>query len=186
MRERWVDINGFPNYQISNLGRVKLKEHTLTVVGDRKTHDRVMREKILKPQINKKNGYVQIMIGNKGEKRKLLYIHRLVAEAFLKPNDEIKTVTHKDGDKLNNMVSNLAYERPVTNKRFKNVNREKYNYIIKQKLQNNACIAVYNGFDELIKKGYRKESILHLKNESVYKGYKWEVIRNKKEENNND
>ena len=131
-------------------------------------------------------GYWQIMIGNKGEKRKLLYIHRLVAEAFLKPNDEIKTVTHKDGDKLNNMVSNLAYERPVTNKRFKNVNREKYNYIIKQKLQNNACIAVYNGFDELIKKGYRKESILHLKKESVYKGYKWEVIRNKKEEKNND
>ena len=76
MRERWVDIKGFPNYQISNLGRVKLKEHTLTVVGDRKTHDRVMREKILKPQTNKKNGYVQIMIGNKGEKRKLLYIHR--------------------------------------------------------------------------------------------------------------
>ena len=99
----------------------------MNVVGYRKTHDRVMREKILKPQINKKNGYVQIMIGNKGEKRKLLYIHRLVAEAFLKPNDEIKTVTHKDGDKLNNMVSNLAYERPVTNKRFKNVNREKYN-----------------------------------------------------------
>ena len=62
---------------------------------------------------------------------------------------------------------------------------------IKQKLLNNAIIAVYNGFDELIKNGYKKVSIVAASNCNyingkkridVYKNYKWEVIRMKNEE----
>ena len=174
--EIWQDVQGFPNYQISDLGRIKVKEYS--------KNNRNFKEKLLKPQANKKSGYIQIMLTDENNQRKLKYLHRLVANAFL-PKDEITTVIHKDGDKANNKASNLEYGKPNTRHKME-ADRKRFKYLIKQKLLNDAIIAVYNGFDELIKKGYRKESILHLKKESVYKGYKWDVLKMKKEETNND
>ena len=54
-------------------------------------------------------GYLKVMLCRGKEDHKNLMIHRLVAEAFL-PNPEGKlTVNHKDGNKLNNDVSNLEW-----------------------------------------------------------------------------
>ena len=185
--ENWVDVQGFPNYKISDFGRIKVKEYS--------KNNRIFKEKLLKPQTNKKNGYIQIMLTDDNNQRKLKYLHRLVANAFLPKDDEIKTVIHKDGDKANNKASNLEYGKPNTRHKAE-VDRKRFKYLIKQKLLNNAIIAVYNGFDELIKNGYKKVSIVAASNcnyingkkgrVDVYKGYKWEVIRMKKEETNND
>lgn len=185
-KEIWMDIEGFPNYEVSDLGRIKVKEYSL--------NNRTFKEKLLKPQTNKRSGYIQIMLTDDNNQRKLKYLHRLVANAFLPKDDEITTVTHKDGDKTNNKASNLEYGKP--NPRHKTeVDRKRFKYLIKQKLLNGAIIAVYNGFDDLIKNGYKKVSIVAASNCNyingnkridVYKGYKWEVIRMKKEETNND
>lgn len=184
--EIWMDIEGFPNYEVSNLGRIKVKEYSL--------NNRTFKEKLLKPQTNKRSGYVQIMLTDENNQRKLKYLHRLVANAFLPKDDKITTVTHKDCDYANNKASNLEYGKP--NPRHKTeVDRKRFKYLIKQKLLNGAVIAVYNGFEDLIKNGYKKVSIVAAANCNyvngkkridVYKGYKWEVIRMKKEETNND
>lgn len=60
-------------------------------------------------------GYEIVDIGYIGTGRKTRYIHRLVAEAFI-PNPENKAqVNHKDGDKLNNKLSNLEWNTPEEN-----------------------------------------------------------------------
>lgn len=62
---------------------------------------------VLKPRISK-HGYYYVNI-YKNNNRKTVKNHRLVAEAFI-PNPENKPeVNHKDGDKLNNKISNLEW-----------------------------------------------------------------------------
>jgi hypothetical protein len=52
-------------------------------------------------------GYVsvQLRVGGKNKNR---LVHQLVAETFIGPRDG-KRVTHKDGDRTNNALSNIAY-----------------------------------------------------------------------------
>lgn len=58
------------------------------------------------------NGYKQVNINGK-----LIYVHRVVASAFI-PNQENKPqVNHKDGDKSNNCASNLEWATASENQK---------------------------------------------------------------------
>lgn len=54
------------------------------------------------------DGYIRIGATYRG-KRRTVYIHRLVAEAFIRKPRKDETVNHKDHDKSNNKPSNLEY-----------------------------------------------------------------------------
>lgn len=94
--EIWRIIDEFPNYMISNLGRVKSLDYNGT-----------KQEKILKP-LKQKKGYLKIGL-YKDKKYYSRQIHRLVAIAFIpNPNNEPQ-VNHIDGNKENNTVNNLEW-----------------------------------------------------------------------------
>ena len=102
MEEIWKDIKDYEGlYQVSNLGRVKSLPNT--------AHK---NEIILKPSIT--NGYYSVAL-NKSGKQKRVYIHRLVAEAFIPNPHNLSQVGHKDennyktGDGCNNCVDNLEW-----------------------------------------------------------------------------
>jgi hypothetical protein len=61
-----------------------------------------------KSAINAQTGYVQQML-RKDKKQYMRYMHRLVAEAFIPNPNRLREVNHKDGNKLNNAVSNLEW-----------------------------------------------------------------------------
>lgn len=94
--EEWKTISGYENYQVSNFGKVKS-------LGN----DKAKKEKILKSSTTKK-GY-QIVGLFKDKKRKLLYVHRLVANAFIPNPNNLPQVNHKDENPSNNHISNIEW-----------------------------------------------------------------------------
>lgn len=104
INEEWRDIKGCEIYQVSSLGRVKSIRRT---AKSKNGSIRTVGEKILKPRKNK-NGYLMVHLSNEG-KKKNLYIHRLVADAFLENPYNLPQVNHKDENTLNNRVENLEF-----------------------------------------------------------------------------
>ena len=86
--EIWKDIEGYPLYKISNLGRVKRATHEKEILHPKYgAYLAYRKEKILKLN-NAKDGYSSVKIYNDiGFSNRL--VHRLVAEAFI-DNSESK------------------------------------------------------------------------------------------------
>lgn len=98
MTEIWKDIEGYEGlYQVSNLGRIKsLHPHS---------------NKAIKPIILKADnvrGYPIVQLHKAATKDRFL-IHKLVALAYIPKAEGKNEVNHKDGNKLNNTVSNLEW-----------------------------------------------------------------------------
>ncbi len=89
--EIWKVINGFPNYSVSNEGRVR----------NNKTG------KILSPCADS-NGYLSVGLCREG-KRFTKRVHKLVAETFIPNPLNLHDVNHRDGNKSNNHKSNLEH-----------------------------------------------------------------------------
>lgn len=92
--EEWRDIQGYEGYyQVSNLGRVRSLWFG--------------KVRILKQGINQK-GYKRVYF-NKDKKKKVYFVHRLVAEAFIHNPNNYPCVNHIDENPSNNNVDNLEW-----------------------------------------------------------------------------
>lgn len=98
MKEVWKDTKGVFGYQVSNLGRVR----SIFSRWGKRAYPRIMKGSI------DSHGYVQVTISINGE-RKLMFVHRLVAKAFIPNPLNLEMVNHKDENPLNNNVDNLEW-----------------------------------------------------------------------------
>ena len=86
---------------------------------------------------SREDGYffAQIIVGSKLQRR-MEYVHRLVAAAFLglPPSPEHSQVNHMDGNKSNNAVENLEYVTPAENNAHRCANLKGCNPLSKEVL----------------------------------------------------
>jgi hypothetical protein len=103
IKEQWKKINGFEGfYEISSTGKIKsLSRKMWNGIRYWKS-----KEIILKPHLNNR-GYYDISLRKNG-KRKLIHVHRLVAEAFI-PNPKNKKEVNHLGKKNDNSIEKLEW-----------------------------------------------------------------------------
>ena len=154
MEEIWKEIKGYPNYQVSNMGRVK----RLSTGYYRRT------EKILKPQLQN-NGYLHIKLSQK-DKTKCILVHRLVAQVFIPNPNNLPQVNHINEDKTDNRVENLEW---CTQKY--NIN---YGNGISKRVKTNKENGTYKKIGEINSK-IRSKSILQFSKDNSFIR-KWDCI----------
>lgn len=105
MEEIWKEIDGYPNYMVSNLGNVKSLERVIMKSnGKRQTIKETIRK-----GVKDKDGYLIVTLYDEYHNMKNIKIHRLVAQAFIPNPNNLPEVNHKDEDKTNNNVDNLEF-----------------------------------------------------------------------------
>ena len=101
MIEEWRPILGYKNrYEVSNLGRVRGPRGIIGWRGKNKYMIVSLHGKRKEPTTTQSKPFIYEV---------KVYVHQLVAEAFLGPCPEGHEVNHIDTDKSNNVLSNLEY-----------------------------------------------------------------------------
>lgn len=135
MKETWKTIKNFPNYKISNYGNIinirnnKLKKQTLHYTG-----------------------YLIVNLYN-NTKSQTFRVHRLVAAAFILNPHNKRVVNHIDGNKTNNVVTNLEWNTDSEN--------EYHSYRV---LNRKPC---YKAVDRYDKQGNYIETHENIKNAEI-------------------
>lgn len=81
----------FNSYEVSETGQIRNKN-----------------KKVLKPCLNKQNGYLQVVLHN-GKQYRMFYVHRLVAQLYVPNPNGFKEVNHLDENRANNSFKNLEW-----------------------------------------------------------------------------
>lgn len=118
--ENWKSISGYEDlYEVSDTGLVRSLNYNHT-------------GKIKNLKLNRKrDGYLQVMLCKDG-KVKMMYVHRLVASAFIPNPQNLYTVNHKNEDKRNNNVSNLEWMTSADNNNYGTRNKRVADALSKQ------------------------------------------------------
>jgi hypothetical protein len=169
--EIWRPVKGFPNYEVSTLGRVKV------VKSNRNGKNNVGT--ILKH--NENDGYHKVTIRNEIE-RKTKFVHVLVANRFIfNGQPDLKDeVDHISRTKTDNRVCNLRWLSHTENmeaykKTIVYVGKKIYQYDL-----NDVLIKEWNNLREIVEANpqYKQDSLMHAlagkksKMNKLY-GYKW-------------
>lgn len=106
MEEIWKPIKGWEeNYMVSNMGRVKSVTRKLS-------NNRRVYENLLTLQLHH-TGTQRITLRGEGKKKTTALVPRLVAEHFIDNPEGLPNVRHKDGNKLNNVSTNLEWYKAL-------------------------------------------------------------------------
>lgn len=173
MSEVWKPIPDFPDYLVSNEGRVK------SLARDYKygSHDDMILSQ------NDRRGYKGVTLF-RDNYRKYFAVHRLVAEAFIPNPNNLPCVNHKDENRANNVVSNLEWRDYSYNSNYGTC-REKISRSVSRKVEqltkSGEVVRVWDSMTQASKSlGVQLSEISKCCEYPHYTagGYKWRKIQN--------
>lgn len=94
-------------YEVDQFGRVFGLDRSIVVVDGNRTYTKNLTGKQMKQSMHDK-GYKTVSLTKDG-KTTMLFVHRIVAQAFLPNPDNLPMINHKDEDKTNNFLENLEW-----------------------------------------------------------------------------
>ncbi|MFY0626418.1 MAG: hypothetical protein JXR07_08995 [Reichenbachiella sp.] len=110
--EVWKELEGFNNYQVSNTGNIKRKGREM--VHKASGRKMFLKERLMKQRWNKNcKCFFLDLLDNQG-KRRTVYTHKEVANAFcinVLP-EEYTMIVHLDNNAKNNDSTNLEWVTP--------------------------------------------------------------------------
>lgn len=169
MQEIWKPVVGYEGlYEVSNLSRIRSLP--------RNTKNQYKLGTIKKCTILNTGYYYVNLYKNKHSRRCLL--HRIVAEAFIPNPSNFPCVNHKDGNKLNNDITNLEWCTYSYNEKhaFDTNLKKSYKKKVNQYTLDGVFIKTWNSIAEA-NKFYNTSHISECCNtnskRNITKGYLW-------------
>lgn len=110
MTEEWRAVRGWNGYEVSSIGRVRSwRKRGIDTSFKAEPH-------LLNPSPDE-DGYLRGAFYDREQKKNVRYnVHRLVLEAFVGPRPSpMHVCAHGDGNRQNNIVSNLRWATPREN-----------------------------------------------------------------------
>lgn len=158
MEEIWKDVDGYEGlYQVSSLGRVR-------------RGSRMLR------QSNAGKGYLSVMLSMDGCTKRV-YVHRLVAAAFIPNPSLLPCVNHRDETRTNNTVGNLEWCTYAYNNTYGTCKAREAATKSRpvEQLKNGEVIRRWSSGTEAGRCGYGQTSINDCCNgkSKTHKGYEW-------------
>ena len=105
-------------YEASNLGNIRSIDRTL----EHASVPRRVKGRVIKQQItwNGRATVAMRRLDGNGNRQQHLYVHRLVASAWIPNPDDLPEINHIDGNPLNNRIENLEWCTHAENHQHKN------------------------------------------------------------------
>ena len=168
----WKPIQGYEGYyEVNNLGEVRsLDRYVTDTTGKQIGKRRLLKGSMMKLTEgngrNNNGGYLVVNL-RKNSTSWVAPVHILVARAFIPNPDNMPTVNHKDGNKLNNCVSNLewvSYSENNTHALRTGLRRPRGNAVIQFTLSG-EYVATYKSATEASRvTGFSRGAISHCLN----------------------
>jgi hypothetical protein len=176
--EIWEDIVDWPDYQVSNMGRVRSLDR-IRHQKQRGTLAAVLyKGSIRRQSVCKRTGYRKVGLSRPG-KRQTVAVHVLVCEAFHGPKPHKYDAAHWNGIKQDNRAENLRWTTRKDNlsdrERHGTVNRGERNGM--SKFTDEQCL-------ELMQRRAAGAQLKDLAEEyGMSEGHAWDIVRGRRRGN---
>ena len=105
VRRPVVGYEGY--YEVDQFGRVFAVDRVVHVIDNGREYNKPLKGRQMKQSVHTQ-GYKTVSLTKDGH-TKTMYVHRVVAEAFIPNPNNYPFINHKDEDKTNNFVENLEW-----------------------------------------------------------------------------